>query len=127
MTSTLLDWVARPGIGAVTVAVTVWAARRLRGSERLRTILSRVIGAAIHEAVTQVVLPPVADRLASIETTLGVFAEAQTRIDATITAHMDAEERARADDIAWRKRRQSEHDTRLAAIEARLSLLEATS
>ena len=63
----------------------------------------------------------------SIETTLGVFAEAQTRIDATITAHMDAEERARADDIAWRKRRQSEHDTRLAAIEARLSLLEATS
>lgn len=127
MISTLLDWVARPGIGAVTVAVTVWAARRLRGSERLRTILSRVIGAAIHEAVTQVVLPPVADRLSSIETTLGVFAEAQTRIDATITAHMDAEERARADDIAWRKRRQSEHDTRLAAIEARLSLLEATS
>ena len=127
MTSTLLDWVARPGIGAVTVAVTVWAARRLRGSERLRTILSRVIGAAIHEAVTQVVLPPVADRLSSIETTLGVFAEAQTRIDATITAHMDAEERARADDIAWRKRRQAEHDTRLAAIEARLSLLEATS
>ena len=127
MISTLLDWVARPGIGAVTVAVTVWAARRLRGSERLRTILSRVIGAAIHEAVTQVVLPPVADRLSSIETTLGVFAEAQTRIDATITAHMDAEERARADDIAWRKRRQSEHDTRLAAIEARLTLLEATS
>ena len=126
MTSTLLDWVARPGIGAVTVAVTVWAARRLRGSERLRTILSRVIGAAIHEAVTQVVLPPVADRLSSIETTLGVFAEAQTRIDATITAHMDAEERARADDIAWRKRRQSEHDTRLAAIEARLSLLEVS-
>ena len=40
---------------------------------------------------------------------------------------LDAEERARADDIAWRKRRQSEHDTRLAAIEARLSLLEATS
>jgi len=127
MTSTLIDWVARPGIGAVTVAVTVWAARRLRGSERLRTILSRVIGAAMREAVTQVVLPPVADRLSSIETTLGVFAEAQTRIDATITAHMDAEERARADDIAWRKRRQSEHDTRLAAIEARLSLLEATS
>ena len=126
MISTLLDWVARPGIGAVTVAVTVWAARRLRGSERLRTILSRVIGAAIHEAVTQVVLPPVADRLSSIETTLGVFAEAQTRIDATITAHMDAEERARADDIAWRKRRQSEHDTRLAAIEARLSLLEVS-
>lgn len=126
MISTLLDWVARPGIGAVTVAVTVWAARRLRGSERLRTILSRVIGAAIHEAVTQVVLPPVADRLSSIETTLGVFAEAQTRIDATITAHMDAEERARADDIAWRKRRQSEHDTRLAAIEARLALLEVS-
>lgn len=126
MTSTLLDWVARPGIGAVTVAVTVWAARRLRGSERLRTILSRVIGAAIHEAVTQVVLPPVADRLSSIETTLGVFAEAQTRIDATITAHMDAEERARADDIAWRKRRQAEHDTRLASIEARLALLEVS-
>ena len=70
MISTLLDWVARPGIGAVTVAVTVWAARRLRGSERLRTILSRVIGAAIHEAVTQVVLPPVADRLSSIDTRL---------------------------------------------------------
>ena len=126
MTSTLLDWVARPGIGAVTVAVTVWAARRLRGAERLRTILSRVIGAAMREAVTQVVLPPVADRLASIETTLGVFAEAQTRIDATMTAHMDAEEKARADDLAWRKRRQAEHDTRLASIEARLALLEAT-
>ena len=127
MTSTLLDFATGPGVGAGGLAALIWAARRLRGSERLRTILSRVIGAAIHEAVTQVVLPPVADRLSSIETTLGVFAEAQTRIDATITAHMDAEERARADDIAWRKRRQSEHDTRLAAIEARLSLLEATS
>jgi hypothetical protein len=43
-----------------------------------------------------------------------------------MTAHMDAEEKARADDLAWRKRRQAEHDTRLASIEARLALLEAT-
>ncbi len=126
MTSTLLDWAVRPGVGAASVGLLIWAVRRIHDSERVRTVIGRTIDAALKEAVTQVVLPPVADRLASIESTLAVFADAQRRIDATMTTHMAAEDEARRVDIEWRKRRQAEHDTRLAAIEARLSLLEAT-
>lgn len=145
----LVDFATGSGVGGAIVAVLAWVVARIRGSERLGRTVGRMVGVGLQEYV----VPVFTDRFDELErqqaerdrkdverdllqaemaTKIDALTASQTVMDATMTAHMNAEDKARQDDIKWRKRRQAENETIRAkdeawrtSVEARLTHIEA--
>lgn len=126
-----LTWIVTPqtGVGAVAVAVVVWAWRRLCRSPGARKIVASALQAALTSAVSEALAPQVVAAIHDSEDRLGRriddLAREQARIDRRLTEHLDAEEGWQAADSDERVRRQAEFDAVLAGLACRLDTLEA--